>query len=203
MKRYLFIISVLLLSLIVVVVFINFRHCPHVFRRLSRNLLHMRYVPSADIEFRWNGVQGYNSSGPRGSTSDGSVLKSSDCVTVGWAMYRFPTAADAEAQFHEWVHSASKVLESASAGQLTDVERAVLQIDDKADFRYRFNIISKTSNSAAILSIWSRSLEHALLLQNHWQKDLPKWQSHLPERPSTLKSSATSPNSIDLGLCLL
>src|SRR5215831_11142984 len=98
MRRWLLLASGMLL-LIAAGMFINFRHCPHVFRRLFKAALNQKYVPASDISFRWNGTQGYNSRGPHGSTSDSSVLKSSDCVIVAWTIYRFPTSGDAEAQF--------------------------------------------------------------------------------------------------------
>ena len=145
------------------VTFMNLRHCPHALRRLSRTLLHMKYKPASDIAFRWNGVQGYNSQGPRGSTSDGSGFESSDCVTVGWAAYRFPTQADADAQFQEWTTSGSKILEITNPA--SEITRAVLQINDKEDFKYPFEIILKRKGSKKIVSIWSKSLDHAVLLE--------------------------------------
>src|SRR5215471_19497456 len=111
MRRWLLLASGMLL-LIAAGMFINFRHCPHVFRRLFKTALHQKYVPASDITFRWNGLQAYNSRGPRGSTSDSSILKSSDCVIVERTVYRFATSSDADAQYREWLQSAAKVLES-------------------------------------------------------------------------------------------
>src|SRR5262245_4782537 len=112
MKHYLLIFSGLLVLGIAVVLLLYYRHCPHVFRRLSRAALHLKYSPSSDITFRSDGIQGYNSHGPRGSTFDSAGHRSSDCVTVGRTIYRFPTTEDAEAQFSDWIQSAVKVLKT-------------------------------------------------------------------------------------------
>jgi hypothetical protein len=172
MKTLLLIGSGLLLLLVAVVLFLSFRDCPHLPRRLWRTLLHLKYVPAADIKFRPKNMTGYNSMGPRGSTSDGSAAESSDCVTVGWAIYRFPTASDAEAQFRDWEHSASKIIEVTGSDNEPSSQKATLEIDDKDDFRYRFNIISMKPNSNSILSIWSKSLEHALLFEKRRREEI-------------------------------
>jgi len=153
-----------MLLLITTGIFINFRHCPHVFRRLFRAALHQKYIPASDIRFRWNGAQGYNSRGPHGSTSDSSVLKSSDCVIVERIIHRFPSASDAEIQFSEWVESASKVIAIAPQNDQSGFRRAVLQTDG-----HDFDIISKGKDSSIIYSVWSKSLEHAALLEKQDQ----------------------------------
>jgi hypothetical protein len=165
MKYILLISSGLLLLLVAIVLVLSFRDCPHLLRRLSRTLLHLKYVPAADIKFRSKSMTFYNSMGPHGSTSDGSAVESSDCVTVGWAIYRFPTASDAEAQFRDWEYSASRIIEGTGSGDEPGSQEATLEINDKNDFRSRFNIILMKTNSNSILSIWSRSLEHALLFE--------------------------------------
>ena len=149
----------------------NFRDCPHVWRRLVRAALFMKYTPASDIRFRRNRISGYGP-GPRGSTVDSSGVEASDCVVVGWGVFRFPTPADAEAQFQDWVHSASKVIE-ITENDPTGVQRAVLRVGDKSDFRYPFNIIFKKKHSTQIHSIWSDSLEHAVRFekQTKWNID--------------------------------
>ena len=166
MKKYLLFSSAVLV-LAAVGMFIYLRHCPHAYRRLVSAVLREKYVPAADIRFRWNGLQAYNSQGPHGSTSDSSLLKSSDCVIVEWTIYRFPTASDAQAQFDEWIRAASKILESTAGDGPSGPRRAVLRVEDGGP---DFDIISSQKDSAIIYSIRSNSLEHAALMERQDQK---------------------------------
>jgi len=129
----------------------------------------MKYRPASDIQFRRNSISGYGP-GPRDSTFDGSSVTSSDCVFVGWGVFRFSTPTDAEAQFQDWVHSASKVIEITD-NDSTGIERAVLRVDDKTGFRYPYNILVKRNNSKAIYSLVSKSLEHALLFEKQEKRN--------------------------------
>jgi|SRR5580765_6105023 hypothetical protein len=155
MKKLIFVISVLLIAL---ACFLQFKNCPHVWRRITATILHKKYVPAADIVFHRTRMAGYGS-GPRGSTQGGSSVTGSDCVTVGWSNYKFPTAHDADEQFQEWVHKATRIVQIEHSNSM---DRAVFENSQE---RQPFHVISKKENSAEIVAIWSDSLEHALLYE--------------------------------------
>jgi hypothetical protein len=92
MKKLVFVISALLIAL---PGFLQFKNCPHILRRIAATILHKQYVPAAGIVFHRTKMAGYGP-GPRGSTQGGSSVTGSDCVTVGWSNYRFPTTHDAD-----------------------------------------------------------------------------------------------------------
>ncbi len=163
MKYFLLFASGVFVIAIAIGAFMNYRHCPHVLRRLSATIRQTKYIPAADIKFRGIQMAAYGE-GPRGSKIGSSSVVSSDCVMVGWEMYYFPTPIDAEEQFQEWVRSATKVI--LITGDPNAVERAELQSIGEEKFR----IISKGPNSKEVRLIWSDSLEHALLYEKQ-EKD--------------------------------
>jgi len=155
MKKLVFVISALLIAL---PGFLQFKNCPHILRRIAATILHKQYVPAADIVFHRTKMAGYGP-GPRGSTQGGSSVTGSDCVTVGWSNYRFPTTHDADEQFQEWVHKATRIIQIEHSNNM---DRAVFENSQE---KQSFHVISRKDNSAEIVAIWSDSLEHALLYE--------------------------------------
>jgi len=157
--------SSILAIIIGIILCMELSHCPHILRRWSKEALHRKYIPSGDISFRRNKIQGYGP-GPHGSTVDASSVTSSDCILVGWGVYRFATEVDAEEQFQEWVKSASKIIDIRGSQSENKPERSVLQ---SAGFpsagMQNFVILSKERDSKAISAIWSGSLEHAIMFE--------------------------------------
>jgi len=141
---------------IVSAAYLKFQHCPHVFRRFSAAILFQKYVPASDIQFHRNRMAA-DGPGPRGSRLGASSVISSDCITITWGIYRFSDPHDADEQFREWVRSWRVIQVEDSSSR----ERALLEDPAKRTFY----IISKEKNGADILSIWSDSLEHALLYE--------------------------------------
>ncbi|HEY6249578.1 MAG TPA: hypothetical protein VI685_06430 [Candidatus Angelobacter sp.] len=197
--KYLLWIGLGLLLLITIAISVCLWRCPHIFRRLSRAALHLKYSPSSDITFRGSGMQGYNSHGPRGSRFDGSVLKSSDCVFVERTIYRFPTAEDADAQFNNWVQSAVRVLKTDEDSS-TQSRRAVFEggKDGIGDF---FNIIFKKEHSSIVLFISSKSLDHALLFEEQEKREFVDLNGREMHHPPVFRPSDDVRHQLEFGFC--
>src|ERR1700740_575 len=108
-KKHILSAVVALTILVAVVGSLELHHCPYVLQRWASAVFHLQYVASPNVTFRRNRFQAHGP-GPNGSTVDGSSATSSDCVTVGWGIYRFNTPADASTQFHKWVESATEIV---------------------------------------------------------------------------------------------
>ena len=187
------------LLLLIAVGAISMWRCPHIFRRLSRAALHLKYSPSPDITFRGIGMQGYNSHGPHGSRVDTSPLKSSDCVYVNRAIYRFPSAEDAEAQFNNWLRSAVRVLVTEEDSN-TRSRKAVFEDKDGSD--YFFNVVFKKEHSDIVLYLSSKSLEHALLFAKQEIKEFVDVYGRDMRDHPTFQSFDGARSHFGFGFCL-
>jgi hypothetical protein len=174
MKQFLLTVALVLMAWLALAIY-AYRDCPHVWARLCRTALHLKYTPAPDTKFYFVHSAGYERTALR-ATPGGShgIGRSSDCVDVLYKVYIFETPSDAEATLRDWKRLASSVAGSGQKVVPGQGESLVLKMPDEKGFL----VIAKW----VFLAIQSESLDHALPFEKYhrqwefeWQK---KYQGH-------------------------